>query len=67
MSSLLNHIQLLTQKNISVINIAPRTIKTRRVKDLVKNIKSFEKTSNRKDRQSTLEIGKFISFVVKIS
>ena len=66
MSSLLKSYSIInSKKNISVINIAPGPFKTRRVKDLVKNIKSFEKTLPTGKIGNPNEIGKFISFVVK--
>ena len=44
MSSLLKSYSLIYSKNnISTINIAPGPFKTDRVKELVKNIKQFEK------------------------
>ena len=66
MSSLLKSYSIInSKKNISVINIAPGPFKTRRVKDLVKNIKTFEKTLPTGKIGNPEEIGKFISFVVK--
>ena len=49
MSSLLKSYSLMNSKNgISTINIAPGPFKTDRVKELVKNLKKFEKNFTKK-------------------
>ena len=66
MSSLLKSYSILQAKNnVSVINIAPGPFKTGRVKELVKNIKKFEKTLPTGKIGNPEEIGKFVSFIVK--
>ena len=50
--------------DISVINIAPGPFKTNRVKELVKNIKKFERSLPTKKIGNPEEIGKFVKFVV---
>ena len=66
MSSLLKSYSILQAKNdVSVINIAPGPFKTGRVKELVKNIKKFEKTLPTGKIGNPDEIGKFVSFIVK--
>ncbi len=66
MSSLLKSYSILQAKNnVSVINIAPGPFKTGRVKELVKNIKKFEKTLPTSKIGNPEEIGKFVSFIVK--
>lgn len=66
MSSLLKSYSILQAKNnVSVINIAPGPFKTGRVKELVKNIKKFEKTLPSGKIGNPDEIGKFVSFIVK--
>ncbi len=52
-------------KNISFINIAPGPFKTGRVKQLVKNIKLFEKNLPTGKIGNPLEIGKFVKFIVE--
>ena len=52
-------------KNISFINIAPGPFKTKRVKDLVKNIKLFEKNLPTGKIGNPNEIGKFVRFIVE--
>ena len=55
MSSLLKSLSIdYSKKGISVINIAPGPFKTNRVKELVKNLKEFEKPY----QQKKLEIQK---------
>ena len=53
------------KNNITVLNIAPGPFKTRRVKELVKNLKQFEKTLPTKKIGNPDEIGKFVAFIVK--
>ncbi len=66
MSSLLKSFSIdNSKKKISVINIAPGPFKTGRVKDLVKNLKKFEKTLPTKKIGNPNEIGKFVKFVIK--
>ena len=66
MSSLLKSYSIeSSQKNISTINIAPGPFKTRRVRELVKNIKLFEKNLPTKKIGNPNEIGKFVKFVVE--
>ena len=66
MSSLLKSYSVLNSKNgISSINIAPGPFKTKRVKELVKNLKKFEKNLPTKKIGDPKEIGKFVQFVVK--
>lgn len=52
-------------KNISTINIAPGPFKTRRVKDLVKNLSQFEKKLPTKKIGNPKEIGLFVRYVIK--
>ena len=66
MSSLLKSYSIeSSQKNISTINIAPGPFKTRRVRELVTNIKLFEKNLPTKKIGNPNEIGKFVKFVVE--
>ena len=66
MSSLLKSLSIdYSKKGISVINIAPGPFKTNRVKELVKNLKEFEKTLPTKKIGNPKEIGKFVKFIVK--
>ena len=66
MSSLLKSYSIeSSKKNISTINIAPGPFKTRRVRELVKDIKSFEKNLPSKKIGNPNEIGKFVKFVVE--
>ena len=66
MSSLLKSYSLIYSKNnISTINIAPGPFKTDRVKELVKNIKQFEKILPTKKIWDPKESGKFVEFIVK--
>ncbi len=65
MSSLLKSLSIeYSKKGISVINIAPGPLKTNRVKELVNNLKEFEKTLPTKKIGNPEEIGKFIKFIV---
>ena len=66
MSSLLKSYSIEnSKKGISTINIAPGPFKTRRVKELVKNLKLFEKNLPTKKIGDPNEIGKFVKFVIK--
>jgi len=53
------------QKNISCINIAPGPINTDRTKELIKNIKEFEKTLPMKRLGEPEEIGNFVKAIVE--
>ena len=53
-----------SKKNISVINLAPGPFKTGRVKQLVKNLKQYEKTLPTKKIGDPKEIGKFVNFII---
>ena len=53
------------QKNISCINIAPGPINTDRTKELIKNIKEFEKTLPMKRLGEPKEIGNFVKAIVE--
>jgi 3-oxoacyl-[acyl-carrier protein] reductase len=52
-------------RNISFVNIAPGSFKTERVKELVTNMKSFEKNLPTRKIGNPNEIGKFVRFVVE--
>tara|TARA_A100000164_G_scaffold380513_1_gene428282 strand:- start:1361 stop:2017 length:657 start_codon:yes stop_codon:yes gene_type:complete len=52
-------------KNISFINIAPGPFKTNRVKQLVKNIRLYEKNLPTGRLGNPIEIGKFVKFIVE--
>ena len=53
------------QKNISCINIAPGPINTDRTKELIANIKEFEKTLPMKRLGEPKEIGDFVKAIVE--
>ena len=53
------------QKNISCINIAPGPINTDRTKELIVNIKEFEKTLPMKRLGEPEEIGSFVKAIVE--
>ena len=53
------------QKNISCINIAPGPINTDRTKELIGNIKEFEKTLPMKRLGEPEEIGSFVKAIVE--
>ena len=53
------------QKNISCINIAPGPINTDRTKELIENIKEFEKTLPMKRLGEPKEIGDFVKAIVE--
>ena len=66
MSSLLKSYSIEKSKNgISTINIAPGPFKTGRVKELVKDLSSFEKNLPTKKIGDPKEIGKFVKFIVE--
>ena len=54
-----------SKKGISVINIAPGPFKTERVKQLVKNLKLFEKSLPTKKIGNPREIGIIVNSIVK--
>lgn len=65
-SSILKSLSKNYAKNkVSVINIAPGPFKTKRVKDLVKNISDYEKKLPLQKLGNPNEIGKFVQFIVK--
>ncbi len=53
------------EKNISCINIAPGPINTNRTKELIKNVKEFEKTLPMKRLGEPEEIGNFVKAIVE--
>lgn len=53
------------QKNISCINIAPGPINTDRTKELIGNIKEFEKTLPMKKLGEPEEIGNFVKSIIE--
>ena len=53
------------QKNISCINIAPGPINTDRTKELIENIKEFEKSLPMKRLGEPEEIGNFVKSIVE--
>ena len=53
------------QKNISCINIAPGPINTDRTKELIENIKEFEKTLPMKRLGNPEEIGNFVKAIIE--
>ncbi len=53
------------QKNISCINIAPGPINTDRTKELIENIKEYEKTLPMKRLGEPEEIGNFVKSIVE--
>tara|TARA_A100001015_G_scaffold19697_1_gene22625 strand:- start:1256 stop:1906 length:651 start_codon:yes stop_codon:yes gene_type:complete len=56
--------KLVTHKKISCINIAPGPIKTKRLKQLAKNLKQFEKKLPMKYAASPDEIGNFVKSIL---
>ena len=65
-SSVLKSLSLsFSKKGISVINIAPGPFKTRRVNDLINNLKSFEKTLPTKKIGDPKEIGVLVNSIVQ--
>ena len=53
------------QKNISCINIAPGPMNTDRTKELIKNIKEYEKTLPMKRLGEPEEIGNFVKAIIE--
>ena len=53
------------EKNISCVNIAPGPINTDRTKELIENIKEFEKTLPMKRLGEPEEIGNFVKSIVE--
>ena len=53
------------QKNISCINIAPGPINTDRTKELIENVKEFEKTLPMKRLGEPEEIGNFVKGIIE--
>jgi 3-oxoacyl-[acyl-carrier protein] reductase len=53
------------QKNISCINIAPGPINTDRTKELIENVKEFEKTLPMKRLGEPEEIGNFVKAIIE--
>ena len=53
------------KKNISCVNIAPGPINTERTKELIENIKEFEKTLPMKRLGEPEEIGNFVKAIVE--
>jgi 3-oxoacyl-[acyl-carrier protein] reductase len=65
-SSVLKSLSLkYSQNGVSVINIAPGPFKTRRVKELVSNLKKFEETLPTKKIGDPKEIGVLVNSIVK--
>ncbi len=56
--------KLVTHKKISCINIAPGPIKTKRLEQLAKNLKQFEKKLPMKYAASPDEIGNFVKSIL---
>jgi 3-oxoacyl-[acyl-carrier protein] reductase len=54
-----------SKEDVTIINIAPGPFKTQRVKDLVKNLKKYEKNLPLKKIGDPSEIGKFVGFIVQ--
>lgn len=54
-----------SKRKISVLNISPGPFKTQRVKQLVKNLKSYEKQLPTGKIGNPDEIGKFVKFVLE--
>jgi len=53
------------EKNISCVNIAPGPINTDRTKELIENIKEFEKTLPMKRLGEPKEIGNFVKAIIE--
>jgi 3-oxoacyl-[acyl-carrier protein] reductase len=53
------------EKNISCVNIAPGPINTDRTRDLIENIKEFEKTLPMKRLGEPEEIGNFVKAIIQ--
>jgi NAD(P)-dependent dehydrogenase (short-subunit alcohol dehydrogenase family) len=54
-----------SKKNISVISIAPGPFKTGRVKELIPNLKEFEKKLPTKKIGDPQEIAKLVNFIIQ--
>ena len=54
-----------SKKGVSVISIAPGPFKTGRVKELIKDLKKFEKTLPTKKIGNPKEIGLLVNSIVK--
>ncbi len=66
MSSLLkSYSSIKSAEGISTINIAPGPFKTRRMKELIKNISKFEKSLPTKKIGNPTEIGEFVKFIIE--
>ena len=66
MSSLLKSYSLeKSSQGITAINIAPGPFKTNRVKQLVKNLRRYEKSLPTKKIGNPKEIGEFVRFIVQ--
>ena len=66
MSSFLKSLSIKnSKKNICTINIAPGPFKTRRIKELVKNIKKMEKELPSGRIGDPKEIGLFVKFIIQ--
>lgn len=55
----------LAEKNISFINIAPGPINTDRTKELIDNVKEYEKTLPMKRLGEPKEIGDFVKSIIE--
>ena len=55
----------LAEKNISFINIAPGPINTDRTKELIENVKEYEKTLPMKRLGEPKEIGNFVKAIIE--
>ena len=53
------------EKNISCINIAPGPINTDRTKELIENVKEYEKTLPMKRLGEPKEIGDFVKSIIE--
>lgn len=57
--------KLVSKKNVTCITISPGSIKTNRLKRLVKDIKKYEKNLPSKKLGNPDEIGEFVKFVIE--
>ena len=57
--------KIVSKNNISCITISPGSIKTNRIKNLVKNIKKYEEQLPSKKLGDPDEIGEFVKFVIE--
>lgn len=65
-SSVLKSLSLnYSNKQISIINIAPGPFRTNRVKELIKNLRNFEKTLPTKKIGNPKEVGNFVKYIIK--